>query len=547
MTVTARRAALAALATATALGATVLTAPAFAAEPPSAQQQGEASAPASASADASKAGGAAPKSVEVPPSNEAPKAGPELKEGDLEWGVKQSLRDELKAGKIQIEGAPQAKDNGVFTFAEGKGTYDKSADSVTATFKGSVHFKGYGDAEHGYKLDVKLSDLTVVTAAKGKTGEIRATVTKGGGKPVKDVIIATLEHVEHTTSEGVYTFRKIPAKLAAGGVEAFAYVGDEKPYKLGDELDSLDFSVKPPTSGQGGGDGAGQVGDGAGQATGGVNQGQGQGQGQVGGEKDKKGVELVDGNLDWGLSETFRKYIDSMSGKAEVSDEAKSFKGGYRFVKGHGKFDENSSLKVEFSGEVRFIAHGGGLNLKLTKLRVDVGKTTGTVIADVTSDSKLTKDVKLADLTIAPESLKAKGGVVTLSALPAKLTKDGAKAFKFKDDPIVKEGDALDPLSVAVATDPNAKLPDMPSDTSSDKSSDTTGSTGTTATNTTSTTGGTGSTTGGTTTDTTASGSLASTGANTPTGPLLGGAAALIAVGGGAVFAARRRKAGQQG
>ncbi|MEU3752185.1 HtaA domain-containing protein [Streptomyces olivoreticuli] len=542
MTVTARRAALAALATATALGATVLTAPAFAAEPLNAQQQGEASAP----ADASKAGGAAPKPVEVPPSSEAPKAVPELKVGNLEWGVKQSLRDDLKSGNIvAADGAQKAKDSGVYTFAEGGGTYDKSTDTITATFKGSLHFQGHGDAEHGYKLDVKLSDLKVVIATKTKDGAIKATVTKGGGKPQENVTIATLEHVECTASEGVYTFKKIPAKLTAAGVEAFTYTGDEKPYKVGDELDSLDFSVKPTTADQTGA-GAGHD-DGAGGQVGGGGSQTGGGAGQVGGEKSKTEVELVDGNLDWGLSETFRKYIDSMSGKAEVSDKAKSFKGGYRFVNGHGKFDENSSLKAEFGGEVRFIAHGGGLNLKLTKLRVDVEKTTGTVIADVTSDSKLTKDVKLANLAIAPESLKAKGGVVTLSALPATLTEDGAAALKFKDDEIVKKGDALDPLTVAVATDKNAKLPDAPSDSGSDKGTDTTGSTGTTATNTTSTTGGTGSTTGGTTTDTTASGSLASTGANTPTGPLLGGAAALIAVGGGAVYAARRRKAGQQG
>ncbi|MEU5425491.1 HtaA domain-containing protein [Streptomyces olivoreticuli] len=541
MTVTARRAALAALATATALGATVLTAPAFAAEPPNAQQQGEASAPASASVDASKVGGAAPKSVEVPPSSEAPKS--ELKVGNLEWGVKQSLRDEHKAGKIQIEGVPQAKDNGVFTFAEGNGTYDKSADSVTATFKGSVHFKGHGDAEHGFKLDVKLSDLKVVTATKGKAGEIRATVTKGAGNPVKDVIIATLEHVERTASEGVYTFKKIPVKLAAGGVEAFAYVGDEKPYKVGDELDSLDFSVKPPTSGQGSGDGAGQVGDGAGQATGGANQGQGQG--QVGGEKDKKGVELFDGNLDWGLSETFRKYIDNTSGQAVTSGGAQSFKGGYRFSKGKGFYDAtNSSLNAKFAGEVRFTARGGGVDLKLTDLQIDVEGKAGTITA---TSNRSAKPIPLAKLALSGDFPKVKDGVVTLSAVPATLTEAGAKAFKFKNGQILKEGDALDPLTIAVATDKNAKLPDAPSGTGPDKSTDTTSSTGTTATNTTSTTGGTGSTTGGTTTDTTASGSLASTGANTPTGLLLGGAAALIAVGGSAVYAARRRRVNQQG
>ncbi|WKK22267.1 HtaA domain-containing protein [Streptomyces olivoreticuli] len=536
MTVTARRAALAALATATALGATVLTAPAFAAEPPSAQQQGEASAPPSASADASKAGGAAPKSVEVPPSSEAPKAVPELKEGDLAWGVKQSLRDDIKSGKIKAEGASQAKDNGVFTFAEGKGAYDKSTDSVTATFKGSVHFQGYEDAEHGYKLDVKLSDLTVVTAAKGKTGEIRATVTKGSNAP-KTVAIATLEYVEHTAREGVHAFKKIPAKLTAAGAEAFTHTGDEKPYKVGDELDSLDFSVKPPTTDQ--------AGDGASQDGGDKSKGKDDKDNKGKDSKGKAGVELFDGNLDWGLSETFRKYIDNTSGQAVTSSGAQSFKGGYRFSKGKGSYDAtNSSLNAKFAGEVRFTARGGDVDLKLTDLQIDVEGKAGTITA---TSNRSAKPIPLAKLALSGDFPKVKDGVVTLSAVPATLTEAGAKAFKFKNDQILKEGDALDPLTVAVATDKNAKLPDAPSGTGSDKSSDTTTSTGTTATNTTSTTGGTGSTTGGTTTDTTASGSLASTGANTPTGPLLGGAAALIAVGGGAVYAARRRKAGQQG
>ncbi|MGA5128962.1 HtaA domain-containing protein [Streptomyces olivoreticuli] len=540
MTVTARRAALAALATATALGATVLTAPAFAAEAPNAQQQGEASAPASASADTSTAGGAAPKSVEVPPSSEAPKAGQELKEGALAWGVKQSLRDDIKSGKIKAEGASQAKDNGVFTFAEGKGAYDKSTDSVTATFKGSVHFQGYEDAEHGYKLDVKLSDLTVVTAAKGKTGEIRATVTKGSNAP-KTVAIATLEYVEHTAREGVHAFKKIPAKLTAAGAEAFTYTGDEKPYKVGDELDSLDFSVKPPTTDQ--------VGDGASQDGGDKSKGKDDKDNKGKDSKGKAGVELFDGNLDWGLSETFRKYIDNTSGQATVSGGATRFKGGYRFPKdGEGTYDPNTSkLDVTFKGAVRFTANGGKLDLNFSDFKVSVTGKTGTIRAKVTSANKTVLDgALLADLTIT-DSLKPKDGVVGLSEAPARLAKGAGKAFEFGTNQIVKEGDALDPLTVAVATDKNAKLPDVPSDTGSDKSTDTTGSTGTTATNTTSTTGGTGSTSGGTTTDTTASGSLASTGANTPTGPLLGGAAALIAVGGGAVYAARRRKAGQQG
>lgn len=539
MTATARRAALAALATATALGATVLTAPAFAAEPP---KQGEASAP----VDASKLGGAS-KPVEAPSSNDASRL--ELKDGKLEWGVKQSLRDDIKGGKVTVTGAPQAKDGGVFTFGEGKGTDDKSTGVATVTFKDGVHFQG--DAEHGYKLDLKLSDLKVVTATKEKKGEITATVTKNGGKPQENVVIATLEHVDRSTKGGVHTFKKISAKLTAAGAEAFAHTDGEKPYKEGDELDSLDFSVKAATAEPT--DNGGSTGN-EGNNTG--NQGGANG-GEQGKDTENKGKEgeqkapakVVDGNLDWGLSDTFRKYIDNTSGKATVSGGAKRFKEGYRFSKGSGSYNAtDSSLKAKFAGEVRFTARGGDVDLKLTDLQVEVKGKTGTVTA---TTNRSTEPIPFAKLALPGDFPKAKDGVVTLSAVPATLTPEGAAALTFKNDTIVKSGDALDPLTVNVATDKNAKLPDMPSDTSSDKSTDTTTNTGATATNTSTTTGGTGSTatTGGTATatDTTASGTLASTGANTPTGPLLGGAAALIAVGGGAVYAARRRKAGQQG
>ncbi|MGW2188223.1 HtaA domain-containing protein [Streptomyces sp. NPDC001719] len=540
MTVTARRAALAALATAAALGATVLTAPAFAAEAP---KQGEASAP----ADASKLGGA-PKPVEAPSSNDASK--PELKDGKLEWGVKQSLRDDIKGGKVKTDGARQAKGNGVFTFGEGKGTYDTATDAVTITFKDSLRFQGNGDAEHGYKLDLKLSDLKVVTATKDKKGEITATVTKGGGTPKEKVVIATLERVEHSAQGGVHTFKKIPAKLTADGAEAFAQTDGEKPYKEGDELDSLDFSAKVATAEPtNNGGNTGNEGNGNGSSGGASGGEQGKETDNKGKEGEQKaGTDVVDGNLDWGLSDTFRQYIDRTSGKATVDGDAKRFTGGYRFTKGEGKYDATAKkLDVTFKGAVRFTAHGGDVDLKLTDLQVKVEGKAGTVTA---MTNRSTKAIPLAKLALAGDFPEIKDGVLTLSAVPATLTPEGAAALTFKNkDTIVKSGDALDPLTVNVATDRNAKLPDVPAGTGSDKSTATTDTTGATATNTSATTGGTGSTatTGGTATDTTASGSLASTGANTPTGPLLGGAAALIAVGGGAVYAARRRKTGQQG
>ncbi|MFI1796117.1 HtaA domain-containing protein [Streptomyces sp. NPDC020379] len=529
MTVTARRAALAALATATALGATVLTAPAYAAEAPHAQ-----------------------------PKADAPT---QLTEGKLTWGVKKSLREDIKTnGLITPTGVQQAKDNGEFTFTEDKASYDTSTQAISATFKGSVQFQGHQKADKSYKFDLKLSDLEVVTAPKSQgKGSIKATVTKDG-KETKKVQIATLDYVEHGVADAPYSFEKIAAKLTKAGAEAFTHEGEdgkkEEPYKAEEEIDPIAFSGAKAVTGEptDKGNNAGNQGnEGKNNGnTGGANGGQnGKDSGDANKEDSQKAeTKVVDGNLDWGLSETLRKYVDDSNGKATVSGGAERFKGGYRFTKGEGKYvAKDSTLDVTFKGAVRFTGHGSKLDLQFTDFKLNVTGKTGTVSAKVTSDSDtvLADKATLAELTVV-DPLELKDGVLGLSKLPAKLAKGAGKAFKYGSRDIVKEGDALDPLTANVATVNGAKLPDMPSDTGSDKSTDTTGNTGATATNTSTTTGGTASTGGtATATDTTASGALASTGANTPTGPLLGGAAALIAVGGGAVYAARRRKAGQQG
>ncbi|MEU5421907.1 HtaA domain-containing protein [Streptomyces sp. NPDC020799] len=528
MTVTARRAALAALATATALGATVLTAPAYAAEAPNAQQKADATT--------------------------------QLKEGKLTWGVAKSLREGLKTngGTVTPTAVQQAKDNGEFTFDQTAATFDKSTGAISATFKGSVQFQGKQEADKSHKFDLKLSDLTVATAPKlQEKGSIKATVTKGG-KETKNVEIATLDYTEHGVSSAPYSFEKIAAKLTEEGAKAFEHEGEggkvEESYKKDQEIDPIAFSAKAAAEPSGGGDNAGGQGN-EGQGHGNTGRANGGEQGKETGDKGKEGEQkaparVADANLDWGLSQTFRKYIDDANGKATVSGGAERFKGGYRFPVSEGTYDpKTSTLNVTFKGSVRFIANGSDLNLNFSDFKVNVHGKTGSISANVTSRGDSVLEGKtIANLTIA-DFPKVKDGVLELSALPARLTADGAKAFKFKNDQIVKSGDALDPLTVAVAIDKNAKVPDMPSSTDSDKSTDTTDTTGATATNTSAATGGTGSTatTGGTTTDTTASGSLASTGANTPTGPLLGGAAALIVVGGGAVYAARRRKTGRQG
>ncbi|MEV4923606.1 HtaA domain-containing protein [Streptomyces roseoverticillatus] len=554
MTVTSRRA-LAALATATVLGATALTVPAFAADAP-----GKA--------------GEAPKTV--------------LKEGTLEWGVKESFRKYLTLpfvhGETKVaDGAKQAEKNGVFTFTGGEGKQDPASQAMTAAFKGSVHFLGHpkrGSA--GFDLDITLADVHLTPDAKsgGKKGSITADVTTGDGKKQDDVRIAALDlsgvkSVDGT--DGVKTYAKIPVKLTAEGSKVFTYEGNPF-YKEGDDLDPATLSVKEsaeesPKKDEGTQTDDGSTSDNGTQTDGGTKTSggtqtsggsasdkgskTGEGAKEENKEENKAGTDIADGNLDWGVKKSFLEYLAKpmAAGKAEAGDDARKSGDNFRFVKGQGKYDAAAgTLNATFTGSVHFTAHNGALDLKFSGLKVEASSKGGTLSADVTSKDSAGKTkssrVDLAKLQIAADALKAKDGVVLLSKVPATLTDGGAEAFSYTDKQgtttkYYTSGTALDPVTIAVATKEGAKLPDVPADTGTG-STGTTGSTGSgttaTTTGTANTTGGAATTGGGTATgDTT---SLASTGANTPTAPLLGAAGALVLAGTGAVFATRRRGRG---
>ncbi|MFF7020718.1 HtaA domain-containing protein [Streptomyces klenkii] len=532
MTVTSRRA-LAALATATVLGASALAVPAFAADAPG--KTGE-----------------APKTV--------------LKEGTLEWGVKESFRKYLMKplahGEIKVaDGAKQAEKNGVFTFTGGGGKQDPSSQSIATTFKGSVHFLGHpkrGSA--GFDLDITLADLKVVTDAKsgGKKGSITADVTAGDGKKQDDVPIAALDlsGVKPVDgADGVKTYAKIPAKLTAEGVKVFTYDGTPY-YDEGEDLDPATLSVKesaeePPKKDEGT-----QTDEGA-KSGEGSKSGEGTKTGEGSKTENKTGTAIFDGNLDWGVKKKFRDYLakPATEGKTEVADGTQKSGDNFRFVQGKGSYDATAgTLNATFAGSVRFTGHKGQMDLKFSNFKVtaQTSDKSGTLSADVsakdpqTGKTNVTTGMPLAKLQLTADALKAKDGIVSLWGAPATLTAEGAKVFMNYE-----KGEALDPVTVRVAVDKNAKLPTDQAPTGSDSgtgsgtgtgTSGTTGSTGsgTTATNT--TTGGAATTGGAGSTDTTTP--LASTGASTPTGPLLGAAGALVLAGGGAVFATRRRGRG---
>ncbi|MFH8343522.1 HtaA domain-containing protein [Streptomyces sp. NPDC018045] len=501
----------------------------------------------------------------------------ELKNGTLDWGVKESFRRYVKGmalGDITTAGgARQAPGNGPFTFTGGTGTYDMSTHAVATTFKGSVRFTSKA---HGF--DIELADLKVTT--KGTSGAITADIT-AAGTTQGDVALASLDLSAvrpGSGAGGTMKFAGIPVKLTAKGAAAFNGM-----YKEGQQLDPATLTVTPastageptpgepapgkPAPGGSGQDGRGGKGDqggesgrggkggetgeqaGAGSGSGsgagsgpasGRGSGSGSGSGRDTGEKaaapasaagsalasGSASGKIVDGNLDWGVKKSFRDYIAGpiAGGKAELAGGAAPSAAGYRFPKGHGTYDgAAASLAVEFNGSVRFTGHAGALDLKFANLKVKAAGTKGTLIADVSAKSRAsgkvtnTAGMAVADLKIPTGALTAKNGVVTLKNVPATLTAAGAKAFA--DYPA---GQALDPVTAVVTVDPNAQLPSAATGSGTPGAAvDSAGSAGFSS----------------------GSAALAATGTATPNGALAGAAAALIAAGAAATYAVRRRTA----
>ncbi|WP_058044676.1 HtaA domain-containing protein [Streptomyces roseifaciens] len=574
MTVPARRRSLAlaaAVATAAALGATALTVPAAHA-------------------------------ADGPPA----KSG--LKDGTLEWGFKESFRQYVETGfgdgKIEVTDGTQRTGDGPFTFVDGQGSYDSSSQAVSTTFKGGVHFLGH--AKDGkYELDLKFTDLKLVSS-DGKGGRITADVTAGGGKPQEDVPIASLdlEKAKKNEAGGALTLAEIPTKLTEEGAKVFSYK-NRSFYKAGAALDPAKLVAKtvaavpnPPaggdtsggasngTAGSGasagttggtsgsasagntggtagttgggasagasGGASSGTSGEQTGQTSGGTSAGSTSGTSGENSAKDK----VYDGRLDWGVKKSFRDYITDgyAKGKIELSGDVAKKGDGYRFAKGRGTYNEAAAkLDATFNGQLHFTGDQGKLDLRFSNLKVKASGTTGTLSADVaTKDGETTtkkNDVPLADLTLSADALKVKDGVVSLFAVPAKLTEEGVKVFSHGERAFYKKGAELDPVSLAVTVDEKAKLPEDSADTGSGTGSGSGSSTGgsgsASGTGGAGTTGGAAATTGGGSTGGSLNtASLASTGASTPTAPLLGAAGALVLAGSGAVFAARRRGRG---
>ncbi|MFC7939657.1 HtaA domain-containing protein [Streptomyces sp. NPDC057387] len=476
-----------------------------------------------------------------------------LADYELTWGIKQSYRTYVGmfGSFTASEGAGQAAGNGAFTFTGGTGTYDTTAHTVDLAFQGKLV-----SASAAHHFEVTLTDVRFDSGAGEITADV-TTVDTSGATPTKkgdDVPLAKVAVTRAMTGMATTLTAEAGEYLGSAG-----YAG-----AAGDPLTVV--SKTPPTTEPTTGPTAGPTGEPTtpeaseepttdpeptGPQTTPATREPGPATSTSASPSAPASTapakgEIADGTLGWGVKESFRAYVvgNVAKGRVTVSGGAAQAagNGAFTFKDATGTYDTDAGkLTAAFKGAVNFRGHesGGtyGLDLTLSNLKATLDGGTGTLSADVNSLGTQTKGVVLADLEAKSGDLEAARDVITVDDVAATLTTAGAKAF----GDFYQAGTALDTVDLSVALSDDARLPDGDGSDTSGGSGTAGGSTGggtDTAAGTGSTVGGTGTTTGGSL----GGGSLASTGSDIP-GPALGVAAgAAVVAGAGAVYATRRRR-----
>lgn len=165
-------------------------------------------------------------------------------------------------------------------------------------------------------------------------------------------------------------------------------------------------------------------------------------------------IPIKGGEVDWGIKESFRKYIEgpAAKGKIEVSGGAtRAADGTFVFPVGAGTYDTTThTTEVQASGTVHFTGHEGALDVTFSNPRVVLGAESSAVFADVSSkafapgEPESFPGVEFASLDPSGVAPVMSTESVALSAIPAVLTEAGSKAFAG----FYKPGTELDPLGV---------------------------------------------------------------------------------------------------
>ncbi|MFC8985490.1 HtaA domain-containing protein [Streptomyces sp. NPDC057115] len=453
---------------------------------------------------------------------------------ELTWGIKDSYRTYVtgmaKGTFTPAGGAVQADGNGAFTFKEGTGSYDSTGHTVSLGFRGSLRI-----VSEAHRFDLTLSDIRFDSG----DAEITADVTRDG-TTTDDVPLAKV-----TVTRGMKDMATELTKEAGEVLGSASYEG-----AAGDPLTVLQTTKPSPTPDPEPTDEP--TGEPTAQPTGKPSEkptdkptDHPAGKPATPGEPAAPATrgQIADGTLGWGVKDSFRAYVMGpvAKGRVTVSAGAKQAagNGAFTFPDASGTYDtEAGSLTAAFKGAVNFKGHESdgthGLDLTLTDLRATLKGGSGTLTADVTSLGTTSQDVVLAELKAKSPRLTAKSDVITVNGIAATLTKAGATAF----GDFYTAGTALDPVGLSVALKDGAALPGGSGSGGGTAGSGTAGSGAGSAGG----PGPSGSTTGGLGATGDLTGSLASTGSDVPAAALGTAAAVAVAAGAGVVLAVRRRR-----
>lgn len=380
--------------------------------------------------------------------------------GRLDWGIKSSFQSyvtgPIARGSSTLQGGAATVGGSQFRFHTAKGSYEPDSGAFSAGFSGGVHFLGHKKGG-SYELDLTISRPTVkISGGSGTLYADMVSKEKGTGKVTTNaqVPLATLgmSGIDMKGGSGPIALNNLPATLTSQGAKAFAGY-----YTAGTALDrvslSTDLAAKPSGSDKQSKKPAPKPAKSAKSAK--------------SGKVRSKAGRIEDAAVDWGVRRTFREYVTGSIAKGEWKLTAGAQDGGalFRFPQGEGTYDKKKqALDADFAGTVRFTGEHG-LDLALSEVAVKVKDGKGTLFADVARKGDKSdggnKGVTLKKaplVTFAAEELKPKAGLVALTEVPSKLTADGSKAF----GGMYKAGSAMDPLSLAVALDADAKLPALP-------------------------------------------------------------------------------------
>lgn len=145
-------------------------------------------------------------------------------------------------------------------------------------------------------------------------------------------------------------------------------------------------------------------------------------------------VALTTGSLDWGVRASFRTYVGESG--ITVSDGVTRGAGGtFHWPLESGTYDPaTSATLLQFAGRVHFSAHGGALDLAVTRPRVEITDEGGTLLADM---SGLTHSgspfdwpaAELALLDVDAVEPVVEDGTTTWPGVAAALSEAGVEAF----------------------------------------------------------------------------------------------------------------------